>query len=92
MTITTITQEEFEVGARPSTRRSPETQAIRNAPLNTGLRMPCRWEHSKAGQCAGSQMMYQFARRHGFHLRTHCANGMLNVWKEERKLPEKAGA
>lgn len=77
--ITLITQAQFEAiprgeGGRP---RSPLHQAMIALELGEGLQVHCRWTHS--GQCHGTIGVRNFAKTHGFKVRTRCQNDILSV-------------
>lgn len=89
MSIEALSREEWAavVATRRFGRRplNPETRALIDLPIGSGLKFPCRWNHDGKGQCSGAATLFHTAHRMGFKVRTHCRDGTLYVWKSARE-------
>ena len=85
--ITPITQQEFEeVGGTTSNgpNPSPELIAARKLAPLTGMKVPCRWNHTGPRRhCAGGQVLTAGAKRAGIKISTRCKDGTLYVFRYE---------
>jgi hypothetical protein len=80
-----ITEEEFtshEWRRRKRRSTSPEARAIVALEKETGIKFPCRWNHSREG-CAGAAILRAVTRRYGQTARFRCAESTMYVWRVE---------
>ena len=84
MTIEAITKEQFLRigGAHGGQVPCPEWDAVRALTPSTGVRFPCRWQHTHQGQCTGVSGLGSVRKRTGFTLRGRCREGYLYVWRD----------
>ena len=78
-----ITEEEFtshEWRRRKGKLLAPEARAIVALEKETGIKFPCRWNHSREG-CAGTAILRAVARRYGQTARFRCEESTMYVWR-----------
>jgi len=83
MAIEKITKEEFDGLKLSNTRRSPETKAVEALAMGEGLKITCRWSHSKSEQCSGRSIINHAAKRKGQSISATCRDGFLYVLRVE---------
>ena len=87
-----IDKEEFMRDFKGRKSLSPETKVVIQLQPMTGLKFPCRWNHTgkrrnKKGNpvqiCSSAQMLRAAVKRNGFNISHRCRNKLVMVWRFE---------